>query len=227
MPAERVVPLLSRLQKVVLAMMLVLSVTATVLVLFGPARGAREDLGAVRTDLHSTRAGIYSTLGVQRRTLARITAQLRTTQTSLEIQQEGLTVARTSQQLAGRTTRSTEAIRRQTAQTLATLRRVIAALGPLRELRGDLTTVVTGVRAGVELARTTLQVARQSLSDGRKALAVAVSTLTTLKRSEQVQRDLLEVGRQTLAQVVEINRKIPSAPIFPATTPGSAVGRDR
>ncbi|GAB3667511.1 hypothetical protein GCM10027596_36650 [Nocardioides korecus] len=63
--------------------------------------------------------------------------------------------------------------------------------------------------------------ARQTLDVGRRALAVAVSTLSTLKRSEQVQLALLAVGRQTLAQVTEINRKIPTAPIFPTTAPGA------
>ncbi|WP_460819913.1 hypothetical protein [Nocardioides korecus] len=42
-----------------------------------------------------------------------------------------------------------------------------------------------------------------------------------MKRSEQVQLALLAVGRQTLAQVTEINRKIPTAPIFPTTAPGA------
>jgi hypothetical protein len=213
-PPAPVVPVLSRLQKLVLVGLLVLSMTATSVVLFGPARGARVDIGKVQNDLHATRGGIDSTLKVSRATLKELSAQLEVTRTSLEIQEQGLRVARSSEQIAGATASDTETIRRQTAETLRTVRQVITALGPLRELRGDVETVVKGVQAGVVLARTTLGVSRQALRDGEKALAVAV---TTLKRSEQVQRDLLTVGRQTLEQVTEINRKLPVLPVLPTT----------
>jgi len=59
------------------------------------------------------------------------------------------------------------------------------------------------------------------LRDGKPALAVAVTTLRTPRRSEQVQRDLLTVGRQTLEQVTQINRKIPTPPVFPTRPTGS------
>jgi hypothetical protein len=213
---EPVTPVLSRRQTMILVALLVLSVAATGVVLLGPARGAREDIGHVQTDLDATRGGIRATLQVSRRTLSQLSAQLEVTQTSLEIQQEGLGVARRSQRVAGSTARATESIRRQTAETLATIRQVIAALGPLRELRGDLSTVTEGVQAGVALARSTLDVGRQALRDGKQALDVAITTLETLKRSEQVQRDLLVVGRRTLEQVVQINRKLPTPPVFPA-----------
>jgi hypothetical protein len=148
-----------------------------------------------------------------------VSAQLDVTKTSLEIQEQGLSVAQRSERVAGSTARSTEAIRRQTAEALTTVRRVIAALGPLRNIRGDVSTVLRSVHAGVLLARTTLQVGQQALQDGKQALDVAIKTLATLKRSEQVQQDLLTVGRQTLAQVTEINRKLPIPPVFETTAP--------
>lgn len=220
MPPEPVLPVLSRRQSVILLVGLVLSVTATCLVLFGPGRGAREDIGAVQTDLHAARGSVAGTLAVSRRTLEELSAQLRTTRSSLEIQQQGLDVARGSQRIAGGAARSTASIRRQTAETLTTVRQVIAALGPLGRLRGDLSSVVKGVRAGVELARTTLEVARQALRDGRQALDVAIKTLDTLGRSEQIQQQLLTVGRQTLEQVTEINRKLPAPPVLSVPSAG-------
>jgi hypothetical protein len=215
-PPQLVLPVLSPGQKLILTGLLVLSVLATGLVLFGPARGAREDIGHVRTDLFATRQHTASTVVVSQRTLTKLAAELQTTQSSLKIQKQGLDVATSSERLAGDTAQTTESIRRQTAGAIATTTRVIAALGPLGRLRGDIDTVVESVQAGVVLARTTLDVGRQALRDGRRALAVAVSTLETLKRSERVQQDLLEVGRQTLAQVTEINRKLPVPPVFPA-----------
>lgn len=217
MPPEHFTPVLSRDQKLILVILLVVSMAATSAILFGPARGARQDIGGLHVDLHAARGDIHDTLGVSRRTLAEVSAQLRTTKTSLEIQEQGLGVAKSSQRIAGGAARDTETIRRQTAATLSTVRQVIAALGPLRTLRGDLSTVVRSVRAGVALAQTTLEVGRQALRDGKRALGVAITTLDTLKRSEQVQRDLLAVGRQTLQQVTEINRKIPVPPVFPTT----------
>jgi hypothetical protein len=56
-------------------------------------------------------------------------------------------------------------------------------------------------------------------------LAVAVTTLEVLKRSERIQQDLLEVGRQTLAQVTEVNRKLPVPPVFPAASGEGAADR--
>ncbi|MCW2829662.1 MAG: hypothetical protein JWP31_354 [Aeromicrobium sp.] len=219
MPPQLVLPVLSTRQRVVLVVVLVVSVGATAALVFGPARGAREDIGQVRTDLHGSRVGIYDTLAVGRRTLDKLSEQLRTTKTSLEVQQQGLAVAQSSQQVAGATLDETRDIRRQTADTLATLRRVIAALGPLADLKGDIRSVVDGVEAGVVLARTTLTVARQTLRDGQRALEVAVTTLATLRESKQIQEALLRVGRRTLHQVVEINRKIPTPPVFPTGTP--------
>lgn len=171
-------PVFSRRQKLILGVLLVLSVTATGLVLFGPGRGAREDLAHLRTDLHGTRAGVATTASVSRRTLDELSAELQTTQKSLEIQVQGLSVARSSQRIAGSTARSTETIRRQTVAALATTRHVLAALGPLRKLRGDVTMVTAGVQAGVALARTTLEVGRQTLEQvtriNRKIPAPAV-----------------------------------------------------
>ena len=215
-PPQLVLPVLSRRQKLILAGLLMLSLLATGVVLFGPARGAREDIGHVRTDLNATRQHTASTAVLSQRTLTKLAAELQTTQSSLKIQKQGLEVATNSERLAGNTAQTTESIRRQTAGAIASIRRVLVALGPLRRLHGDIETVVESVQAGVVLARTTLEVGRQTLRDGKRALAVAVTTLETLKHSERIQQDLLEVGRQTLAQVTEINRKLPVPPVFPA-----------
>jgi chromosome segregation ATPase len=223
MPADLVTPVLSRRQLTMLVLLLVLSVGATAALVFGPGRGARQDLGETQRDLESAQDGIYQQLDILQQQLTTLTAQLETTQESLKVQQTGLDVARSSEQIAGQTLRSTESIRVQTTQTLGRLDRVITALGPLRRLKGDLETVVEGVRAGVELARTTLQLAQQTLQNGKDALHVARSTLDTLLRSEGIQRDLLQVARQTLAQVTEVNRKLPQPPIFPTMSdPGVA-----
>ena len=206
-----------------MVVLLVLSVIATGLVLFGPARGAREDIGHVRTDLHASRGGIDNTVITLRSTLRTMTAQLQTTKTSLEIQEEGLEVAKRSQRVAGTTARSTEAIHGQTSRALATVRQVLTALGPLQKLSGDLHTVRQGVQAGVALARTTLDIGRQALRTGKQALDVAIRTLGTLNRSEQVQRQLLSVSRQTLEQVVQINRKLPTPAVFGTARPAPGV----
>ena len=71
------------------------------------------------------------------------------------------------------------------------------------------------------------------IAAGRRARVVAElladaalrDTLATLKRSEQIQVQLLETARATLEQAREINRKIPGAPIFPTTSsPAPAPG---
>jgi hypothetical protein len=90
---------------------------------------------------------------------------------------------------------------------VTTVRQVLAALGPLRNLR-----------AAVRLARSTLAVARQTLFTGKAGLHLALATLRTLRESRDIQAQLLEVARQTLRQTQEINRKFPIPPIFRATT---------
>ena len=204
-------------QRILGLVVAILVLSATCALVFGPARGARNDIGEVRDDLDVSRQGIFETVEIGRTNLAKVTRQLRITRTSLEVQQQGLRIAGESQDIARTGVRTTERIEQQTSEALTTLRRVIRALGPLQELRGDVETVVTAVEAGVSLARTTLDVARQTLTDGRRALAIAADTLSTLERSEQVQTDLLQVARETLEEVREINRKIPGLPVFPTT----------
>lgn len=105
---------------------------------------------------------------------------------------------------------------------LTTVKQVVAALGPLQQLQGKMNDVVSGVQAGVALARSTLALAQQTLSTGKDALQTALVTLDTLRQSRTLQQQLLDVARQTLQQVQEINKKITGAPIFPAaaTTAG-------
>lgn len=210
MPLPRVTPVLSGRQVVVLVIVGTFLLAAGCSLVFGPGRGARDDIGQVRTDLGST-------LTTAQRTLAELTTTLTLVQDSLEIQEQGLTVAKDSQDIARTGVDTTLVIRRQTSDTLTTLKQVIETLGPLQELRGDIATVVTSVEAGVELARTTLAIARQTLETGRSALAIASTTLDTLEESLAVQQALLDIGRQTLAQVTEVNRKIPFPPVFPTT----------
>ncbi len=63
----------------------ILLLAATCALIFGPARGLRDDIGHLRTDLHSSRKGIYGTLATTRRSLMKVTAQLRVTEQSLRI----------------------------------------------------------------------------------------------------------------------------------------------
>jgi hypothetical protein len=213
----RVVPVLSGRQVVVLVVVGTFLLAATCSLVFGPARGARDDIGQVRTDLHASRQDVHQTLGTARRTLTRLTDTLGLVQDSLRLQQQGLDIAQESQDVARTGVDATLDIRRQTTDTLATLRRVITALGPLQELRGDLATVVDSVEAGVALARSTLAIAQQTLTTGQEALRIAGRTLATLEESRDLQVALLDVARQTLRQATEINRKIPVPPIFPTT----------
>jgi hypothetical protein len=180
--------------------------------LFGPARGARDDIGHVRKDLAASRTGIYQTLDTGRASLADADRTLRATETSLQVQQQGLAISSQALQTAQGTGQDVAAIRSQTDAALATVRQVIAALGPLQTLKGDVETVVT-------LARTALGVAQQTLATGQQALEVARTTLATLRQSRDIQQQLLDVARSTLQQTQEINRKIPLPPVFGAATP--------
>lgn len=197
----------------------------TCVLIFGPARGARNDISDVQHDLNASRRGIYTQLEVARGNLADANRQLRLTEQSLVLQQQGLQIARSGEQAAQSAAQSTQQIEQQTAATLATVRQVIDALGPLQDLKGKIDTIVRGVEAGVMLARTTLDVAQQTLATGKAALAVAVSTLTTLKESKALQEQLLQVAKLTLEQTREINRKIPGAPVFGPSPLPSPAGR--
>lgn len=202
-------------QKLSAAIIGVLILAAVVGLVFGPARGLRDDIGHVRKDLHASRSGIYGTLATGRQTLAQASSQLRATEKSLVIQQQGLTIATESRQLVGKVTGHSADILHDTTATLNTVRRVVTALGPLSQIKGDLATVVHGVDTAVALARSTLALARQTLATGQAALAVAVQTLHTLRQSKDIQEQLLVVARQTLEQARQINRKIPLPAAFP------------
>jgi hypothetical protein len=165
---------------------------------FGPARGARNDLAHVRTDLHASRSGIFQTVRI-------LTGQLRTTRQLLVTQQSGLAVAKESQGIARTTSQHTAELLNETTTMVSTIQQVLAALGPLRNLQ-----------LGVRLARSTLAVARQTLSTGKAGLQTALATLRTLRQSRDIQAQLLEVARHTLRVAQETDRKIPLPPIFPA-----------
>jgi hypothetical protein len=184
-------------------------IAATGALLFGPARGARDDLSHVRHDLRASRSGIFQTVRI-------LTGQLETTQRLLLTQERGLSVAKQSQRIARTTSQHTADLLQETATMVSTIRQVLAALGPLRRLRGDINDVVAGVRAGVHLAESTLSVARQTLATGQAALQTALATLRTLQQSRDIQAQQLQVARETLRETENIDRKIPSLPIFPA-----------
>jgi hypothetical protein len=190
------------------------ALTATCALLFGPARGARDDLAHVRDDLHASRTGIFQTVRV-------LTGQLHTTEHLLRTQRRGLSVAKESERIAGTTAEHTGALLQQTTTMVTTVQQVLSALGPLSHLRGQLQEVVNAVQAGVRLARTTLAVARQTLSTGRSGLEIALASLRTLRQSRNIQAQLLEVARRTLRQTQRIDAKIPVPPIFPAATPAT------
>ncbi|HUR74148.1 MAG TPA: hypothetical protein VMZ00_07720 [Sporichthya sp.] len=219
-PAEGKVPVrvLTKRQFGVLMLILALLLGGTLALVFGPGRGMRTDIVKVSDDLDASRGGIFDQLQTAR-------SQLDLTEQSLQIQQQGLQVAVAAEKDADSAARSTEQILDQTRQTLALIRQVTEALRPLDQLDVKLDSVVRNVEQGVQLARTTLDVAQQTLATGQQALAVAKDTLATLKRSEQIQRQLLTVAQATLVQTRELNRKIPLPPIFPtasAPAPGAA-----
>jgi hypothetical protein len=110
------------------------------------------------------------------------------------------------------------AILHRTDEALSTVKRVLRALGPLRKLRGQIADVVRSVQAGVAIARAALDVAHRTLATGAAALAVAQRTLAVLQQSRDIQLQALRVARETLHQTVEINRKIPTPPVFPTTS---------
>ncbi len=206
------VSLMTRAQGTVLTLVLVVLLGGTLGLVFGPARGMRDDIGETQTDLASSEKAIYGTLGTGRETLSVARTQLGMAERSLMVQQEGLQVAQAAEQ-------DTTAIREQTEAALQTVREVTAALGPLDQLDEKTEAAVKAVEQGVRLAQAALRVAEQTLATGQQALVVARETLTTLKESKALQTDLLEVARKTLEQTREINRKIPGAPVFPTTAP--------
>ena len=193
-----------------LFLVLAVLLAGTLALVFGPGRGLRTDIVKVSDDLDASRDGIFSQLRTAR-------TQLTLTEQSLKIQEQGLQVAVEGERDAQVAAQSSQEILDQTRQALALVREVTQALGPLDQLDVKLDSVVRNVEQGVRLARSALQVAEQTLATGQQALAVARDTLATLKRSEQVQVELLKVARATLQQTREINRKIPGAPIFPTS----------
>src|ERR1700712_729872 len=134
-PPTPAVPLVhhvaQRRNVVLLVALLAIVATAIGALVFGPARGARDDIGHVRTDLHGTHTTLQATLRTTRASLARTTALLHSTETALTVSRQGLTVARQSEQLAGTTTANTTMLVQQTGSTLTTVQQVVTALGPL------------------------------------------------------------------------------------------------
>ena len=206
----------------VAVLLLLLATAATAALVFGPARGARTDIGHVKTDLHASRTGIFKTLD-------RTTDALKTTERSLGVQKQGLVVASDAEQLTHTTTGNTTQLLTQTTAILTTIHQVESSLGPLRQLRGDVDQVTRQVTAGVALARSTLTIAEQTLRTGQSALAIAGQTLSTLRESRTIEQQLLAVGRRTLQQTIEINRKIPGllAAIPSTSAPATRTSRGR
>lgn len=204
----RPVPLVTKRQLGLLLLILAVLLGGTCALVFGPGRGMRTDIVHVSDDLDASRRGIFNQLTIAR-------TQLAATETSLKIQEQGLQVALAGEHDAKSAAQSTQQILDQTREALQLVREVTQSLGPINQLGDKVDSVVRNVEQSVRLARAALQVAEQTLATGQQALAVAKDTLTILKRSEQIQVQLLAVARATLQQTREINRKIPGAPIFP------------
>ena len=203
-------PLVTKRQVAILALIGAVLLAGTTALIFGPGRGLRTDIVSVSDDLDASRDGIYLQLGIAR-------TQLGLTEQSLRIQQSGLEVAAAAEKDASSAAQATQEILVQTREALTLVREVTRALEPLDKLDVKLDSVVRDVEQGVRLAQTTLTVAQQTLQTGREALSVARDTLSILKRSEQIQVELLKTARATLEEVRQINRKFPGAPVFPTT----------
>ncbi|HUR50871.1 MAG TPA: hypothetical protein VMZ11_01990 [Mycobacteriales bacterium] len=222
-PERQPVPVrvLTKQQLGLLVLISAVLLAGTGALVFGPGRGIRIDIAHMTDDLDASRDGIFSQLDIAR-------IQLKATERSLTIQEQGLQVAVAGEKDADTAARASQQILAQTRQALQLVREVTQALGPLDRLDDKVDSVVRNVAQGVRLARTALQVAEQTLATGQQALAVAKDTLATLKRSEQLQIELLKTARATLEQTREINRKIPGVPIFPTTSsPKPAAGTGR
>ncbi len=199
--AEVARPVMTRRQFSVLLLILAVLLGGTVALVFGPARGIRTDIVNVSDDLDASRDGIFLQLNTAR-------SQLGLTEQSLEVQEAGLEVAVAAEKDTTVAAASTQALLEETRATLELVREVTQSLGP--DIGQNLDDVVTDVEQALRVAQQTLVVAQQTLATGREALVVAKDTLATLKRSEQIQLQLLRNAE-------EINRKIPGAPIFPTT----------
>ncbi len=67
---DRAVPTVTARQLLVLAVITAVLSAGVLVLLFGPARGARNDLASLRTDLAGSRQSINGTLGTGREALA-------------------------------------------------------------------------------------------------------------------------------------------------------------
>jgi len=205
-------PLVTRRHRGLAAVIAFVLLAGTLALIFGPARGMRTDIVNVSDDLDASRDGIFLQLDTAR-------TQLGLTEQSLMVQEQGLVVAVEAEKDTTVAAQSTQEILTQTREALTLVREVTQALGPLDQLPEKIGTVVRSVEQALEVARATLAIAQQTLETGRQALAVAQDTLATLKRSEQIQAQLLQTARETLEQTRQINAKIPGAPIFPTASP--------
>ena len=192
-------PVMTRRQFSVLMLIMAVLLGGTLALIFGPARGIRTDIVNVSDDLDASRDGIFLQLDTAR-------TQLGLTEQSLEIQEAGLEVAVEAERDTTVAAQSTRELLEETRATLKLVREVTQSLGP--EVGQKVDMLVRDVQQAVAIARQTLAVAQQTLATGRETLAVARDTLATLKRSEQIQIELLRTAK-------EINRKIPP-PVLPA-----------
>lgn len=117
--------------------------------LFGPARGMRNDIGQLSTGLSTSRGDIYGQFGTGReQQLSPPRAQLETTERSLVIQEQGLQVAVAAERDATSAAQATQATQDQTREALTLVREVTQALGPLDQLDEKVDSVVRSVEQG-------------------------------------------------------------------------------
>ena len=129
----------------------IVALAGVLVLVFGPARGARDDIAAVRANVTSARVGIYKTLNTQQAALQRLTKQLHTLRLSLRVQAASLHTARRTSGDVSRLVREARTTEVSAVQILHRAEVTVSQLQQSRRIQHELLTI----------ARLTLQQTRQ------------------------------------------------------------------